>query len=61
MKNKGIELAISFIGTVVRGTLLVLCAVFAMNVGKKAYDFGFRVFTEGPVAEAPGSYYEMLT
>ena len=51
---KAVDLTVSFMGTVVRGVLLVVCAVVVMNVGKKAYDFGFRIFTEGPVAEAPG-------
>ena len=51
---KAVYLKVSFMGTVVRGVLLVICAVVVMNVGKKAYDFGFRIFTEGPVAEAPG-------
>ena len=51
---KAVDLTVSFMGTVVRGVLLVICAVVVMNVGKKAYDFGFRIFTEGPVAEAPG-------
>ena len=52
--NKGIEITLSFIGTVIRAVILVICVVAVINVGKKAYDFGFRVFTEGPVAEAPG-------
>ena len=51
---KAVDLTVSFMGTVVRGVLLVVCAVVVINVGKKAYDFGFRIFTEGPVAEAPG-------
>ena len=51
---KAVDLTVSFMGTVVRGVILVICAVVVMNVGKKAYDFGFRIFTEGPVAEAPG-------
>jgi UPF0755 protein len=51
---KAVDLTVSFMGTVVRGVILVICAVVVMNVGKKAYDFGFRIFTEGPAAEAPG-------
>ncbi|MCR5420133.1 MAG: endolytic transglycosylase MltG [Lachnospiraceae bacterium] len=51
---KAMDLTVSFMGTVVRGVVLIICIVVVMNVGKKAYDFGFRVFTEGPVAEAPG-------
>ena len=51
---KGVEITLSFIGTVIRVAILIICAMVVINVGKKAYDFGFRVFTEGPVAEAPG-------
>ncbi|MCR5235557.1 MAG: endolytic transglycosylase MltG [Lachnospiraceae bacterium] len=51
---KAIDLTVSFMGTVVRAVVLIVCAVLVINIGKKAYDFGFRIFTEGPVAEAPG-------
>lgn len=48
------ELAISFIGTVIRIVILAVIIYGIINVGKKAYDFGYRVFTEEPMAEAPG-------
>ena len=51
---KVIDVTVSFIGTVIRAVVLIACIVLVVNIGKKAYDFGFRVFTEGPVAEAPG-------
>ena len=51
---KARDLTVSFMGTVVRAVVLIVCAVLVINIGKKAYDFGFRIFTEGPVAEAPG-------
>ena len=51
---KVLDLTLSFIGTVIRALVLIACVVLVTNVAKKAYDFGFRVFTEGPVAEAPG-------
>ncbi|MCR4807963.1 MAG: endolytic transglycosylase MltG [Lachnospiraceae bacterium] len=51
---KVIDVTVSFIGTVIRAVVLIACIVLVINIGKKAYDFGFRVFTEGPVAEAPG-------
>ena len=51
---KAIDLTVSFMGTVVRAVVLIVCAVLVINIGKKAYEFGFRIFTEGPVAEAPG-------
>ena len=51
---KVIDVTVSFIGTVIRAVVLIACVVLVVNIGKKAYDFGFRVFTEGPVAEPPG-------
>ncbi len=48
------DLTVSFIGTIIRAVVLIGCIILVSTVGKKAYDFGFRVFTEGPVAEAPG-------
>ena len=51
---KVIDVTVSFIGTVIRAVVLIACIILVINIGKKAYDFGFRVFTEGPVAEAPG-------
>ncbi len=49
-----IDVTVSFIGTVIRAVVIIVCGVVILNLGKKAYDFGFRVFTEGPMAEAPG-------
>lgn len=54
MKIRVLDVTVSFIGTIIRAVVLIACAMLVINVGKKAYDFGFRVFTEGPVAEAPG-------
>ncbi len=54
MKIKILDVTVSFIGTVIRAVVLIACIVLVINIGKKAYDFGFRIFTEGPVAEAPG-------
>lgn len=54
MKIRVIDVTVSFIGTIIRAVVLIACAMLIINVGKKAYDFGFRVFTEGPVAEEPG-------
>ena len=48
------DVTVSFIGTIIRAVVLIACVMLVINVGKKAYDFGFRVFTEGPVAEEPG-------
>lgn len=54
MKIRVLDVTVSFIGTVIRAVVLIACVVLVINIGKKAYDFGFRIFTEGPVAEAPG-------
>ncbi|MCR5358140.1 MAG: endolytic transglycosylase MltG [Lachnospiraceae bacterium] len=54
MKIKILDVTVSFIGTIIRAVVLIGCVILVSTVGKKAYDFGFRVFTEGPVAEAPG-------
>ena len=54
MRMKIIDVTVSFIGTVIRAVVLIACVILVINIGKKAYDFGFRIFTEGPVAEAPG-------
>ncbi|HCM92733.1 MAG TPA: hypothetical protein DIS78_09240 [Lachnospiraceae bacterium] len=54
MRIKIIDVTVSFIGTVIRAVVLIACVILVINIGKKAYDFGFRIFTEGPVAEAPG-------
>ncbi|MCR4740780.1 MAG: endolytic transglycosylase MltG [Lachnospiraceae bacterium] len=51
---KARELAVSFIGTVIRIAIIVVAAMFIYNLGKQAYDFGFRIFTEKPVDEEPG-------
>lgn len=51
---KILDVTVSFIGTIIRAVVLIGCIILVSTVGKKAYDFGFRIFTEGPVAEAPG-------
>ncbi|MBR5408171.1 MAG: endolytic transglycosylase MltG [Lachnospiraceae bacterium] len=54
MKIRILDVTVSFIGTIIRAVVLIGCIILVSTIGKKAYDFGFRVFTEGPVAEAPG-------
>lgn len=51
---KGRQFAYSFLGTVIRGIILVILAIVIFKMGGKAYDFGFRIFTEEPMSEAPG-------
>jgi len=49
---KGI--AIGFIGFVIRGVILVFAILAIYRAGQKAYDFGFRIFTEEPMSAEPG-------
>lgn len=44
----------SLAGAIVRIAILILAIYFVIEAGKKAYDFGFRIFTEEPMAKPPG-------
>ncbi len=57
MKMK--QLTMSFIGTIIRGVVLVIAILLIYKAGAKAYDFGFRIFTEKPMSEAPGRDVEV--
>ena len=35
--------------------LFILIVLGVMRIGKKAYELGYRVFTEAPVEEKPGT------
>lgn len=48
------DLVFSLAGTIVRVAVLIIAAYVIVEAGKKAYDFGYRIFTEEPMAEAPG-------
>ena len=48
------SIALGFMSFVVRAAILAVAILVIVKAGEKAYDFGFRIFTEGPVAEAPG-------
>lgn len=52
MKIKDIVLSIA--GAVIRVAILILAIYVVIEAGKKAYDFGFRIFTEEPMSESPG-------
>lgn len=52
MKIKNIVTSIA--GTIVRITLLILAIYAIVQCGKKAYDFGYRIFTEEPMSSEPG-------
>lgn len=51
---KGKQVAYSLLGTVIRAVILVILAIIIVKIGGKAYEFGFRIFTEEPMSEAPG-------
>lgn len=51
---KGKQIAYSLLGTVIRVVVLVVLAIVLFKLGGKAYEFGFRIFTEEPMSEAPG-------
>lgn len=44
----------SFVSTIVRIAVLAVCVLVISKVGKYAYDFGYRIFTEEPMSSAPG-------
>lgn len=52
--NKVKDFTIALAGTIVRVALVILAAFCIMNFGKKAYDFGYRIFAEEPMSSAPG-------
>lgn len=51
---KGKQIAYSFLGTVIRAVILVVLCIVIFKIGGKAYEFGFRIFTEEPMSEPPG-------
>ncbi len=51
---KGKQFAYSFLGTVIRIVVLIILAIVLFKLGGKAYEFGFRIFTEEPMSEPPG-------
>ncbi|MDO4188383.1 MAG: endolytic transglycosylase MltG [Lachnospiraceae bacterium] len=52
--NKLKDLTIAFTGTVVRVALLILAVICIGNYAGKAYEFGYRLFTEEPMSAPPG-------
>ena len=53
------QLTFSFIGTIIRIVIVILMVLFIYKAGEKAYDFGFRIFAEEPMAAAPGRDVEV--
>ena len=48
------QFAYSFLGTVIRVVILIIVAFLLFKLGGKAYEFGFRIFTEEAMEEPPG-------
>lgn len=48
------NLALGFMGFIVRAALIVVIIMVIIKTGQKAYDFGFRIFTEEPMSPEPG-------
>lgn len=52
--NKIKDLTIAFAGTVVRVALVILAVICILRYAGKAYNFGYRIFAEEPMSDAPG-------
>lgn len=52
--NKVKDFTLALTGTIVRVALLILAIICIMNYAGKAYEFGYRIFAEEPMSEAPG-------
>ncbi len=48
------QFAASFVGAIIRIVILVVALVSITKIGKTAYDFGFRIFTEKAMDEHNG-------
>lgn len=48
------DIIVSFAGTIVRVAVLIIAIVFIIGTAKKAYEFGYRIFTEQPMSAEPG-------
>ena len=48
------NLALGFMGFIVRASILAIAILVIFRTGQKAYEFGFRIFTEEAMSPAPG-------
>ncbi len=48
------NLALGFMGFIIRACVLAIAIWLIVKTGKAAYDFGFRIFTEEAMSSAPG-------
>ena len=44
----------AFLDTLIKMAVVALLVMYTIRFAHTAYDFGFRLFTEEPVSEAPG-------
>ena len=48
------SIALGFMGFIVRASILAVIILVIFKTGQKAYEFGFRIFTEEAMSPAPG-------
>ena len=48
------SIALGFMGFIVRASVLAVLILVIFRTGQKAYEFGFRIFTEEAMSPAPG-------
>ena len=48
------NIALGFMGFIVRASILASAILVIFKTGQKAYDFGFRIFTEESMSPPPG-------
>ena len=48
------SIALGFMGFIVRASILAVLILVIFRTGQKAYEFGFRIFTEEAMSPAPG-------
>lgn len=48
------NLALGFMGFIVRAAILAIAILVIFRIGQEAYDFGFRIYTEEAMSPAPG-------
>ena len=54
MKMNIKSIALGFMGFIIRASILAIAILIVFKIGQKAYDFGFRIFTETAMSPAPG-------
>ena len=48
------SIALIFMSFIVRASILAIAILVVFKTGQKAYDFGFRIFTEEAMSPEPG-------